>query len=354
MKLKELLQTCLAYGCDGKDTDIAICRIGINVLHEKMPVLALQMSSVDELAVMMKSADNIHIFIEGGIFHFNALYNYKDNFPAVRIYFMKMEFLNEVAAVGVALQHQGIKLLPVNSQQFSTLIGDRHFPQRFRNWHADYKAESKSFSDLLDGRINNTAVERGIWLSAGGKCLICSKSTNRMATSTIINGEGTMIGMQMCKKHEEEAAREQTIMGYLAKKLGVTLPFLPEATGSQHNEQTLEITCEAIKHELGCEIEKIVGQTITARRPSGARVIIRQDSLDSYAYNIFSPDGKAVARIDSADHHDVNYGPAHIHRDLSKKNKNRVEPSYTYGLAIADLKIIKQLVEMSEKHAGKK
>lgn len=275
MTLNDLLQICFAQGCDGKDTDIAICSVAINALQAEMPVLALQMPSVEQLAVMMKSADHVHVFIERGVFHLNALYHYKDNFPAARIYYLKTEDIMAFGTLGIVLQQHGITLPPVNGAQFSQLIDDRHYPQRFKHWHADYQANNKIFSDLLDGRMKNTAVERGIWLSANGKCLICGKATDRMSTSTLLGEQGTMIGLQLCEQHEREAAAHKTIVAYLAEKLGIALPFAVQDMGEQHGRLTLELTCEALKNTLECEIEKITGQTITARRQSGAKIIIR-------------------------------------------------------------------------------
>lgn len=108
------------------------------------------------------------------------------------------------------------------------------------------------------------------------------------------------------------------------------------------------MSCEAIRCELECEIEKVEGNTITAVRKSGFRLILRQDALSDYAYNIQDPDRKPVSRIDSANHHHVDYGPDHVHQDLSKARKNIVAPSFTYGFAVADLKAIKRLVEDAE------
>ena len=115
------------------------------------------------------------------------------------------------------------------------------------------------------------------------------------------------------------------------------------------NEQAVTTACNALVYELGCQIEKILGCAITARRPSGLSVIVRQKTLKSYAYNIFDPNGNPVSRVDSSDHHDVAFGPDHLHRNLQAQPNGVVEPSFTYGLLVADLRLVRSLLEDAER-----
>ena len=86
---------------------------------------------------------------------------------------------------------------------------------------------------------------------------------------------------------------------------------------------------------------------MTLVRPSGLKGIFRLDSPGNYAYMIFGSDDKEVARIDSADHHNVNYGPDHLHADLTKK-KGPIESSFTTGSPLIDTKKILELIELKE------
>ena len=343
-----MIQMCFAHGCDGRATDAFVCGIGVNFLKRDLPAFPVEMRSLDDLMRMLKSADDTHILVDGGVFHVNALYKVTERFPAARLYFVKTRDMMAVASIGVRAQKQGIGLPPIKGERFSQLIAEEGYADRYGRWKERWQANSKTFRSLLDGRIENTAVEHGIWLSSDGGCLMCGDTTDRMSTGTVIGKSGVMIGLQLCEKHEAEAQNHSNLIGYVAERMGVPPPFLTDAKFVQHGQQTIQMTCDAIQAELACRVEKVDGQTITAVRQSGFRVILRQDSLHDYAYNIQNPHGKPVSRIDSANHHAVDYGPAHVHRNLSRSKKNQVEPSFTYGFAVADLKAIRQLLEDAE------
>ncbi|MDO8068595.1 DUF6516 family protein [Janthinobacterium sp. SUN206] len=348
MSIHQMIQICFSHGLDGRNTDTCVKSMAVNVLKPNMPVVAIEMKSRSDLLQMMKTADNTHIYIGAGVFHFNAFYAATDNFPAPRIYYMKTADLMAVGTIGAYMQQHGVTLPPMNDERFSPLIEDKRYAKRYEQWHTRWEANSKAFKGLLDGRVRNTAVEQGIWLSSDGGCMMCGDKTDLMSTTTVIGAKGIMIGLQLCGQHEAEAMDHSTLLNYISEKMGVPAPFLVGAKVVRHGQQTIDMTCDAVRDELKCVIEKIDGQTITAMRKSGFRLIIRQDALNDYAYNIQDPTGKPIARIDSADHHKVEYGPDHVHRDLSKSKKNQVEPSFTYGFAVADLKAIRQLVETAE------
>lgn len=347
MTIKQLMQLCYAQGLDGKQTDTCVKGVAVNLLSPEMPVTAIDMNSPEDLLRMMKGADSAHMFVEGGMCHFNALYSVADNFPAPRIYFMKSHLLDEIAQVGVFLERHGFKLPVVNTTKFSELIQDKDYVNRYHQWHERWESKSKAFRGLVDGRIENTAVEKGMWLATDG-CLICGEETDYMSTGTLIGANGLIIGLRLCKQHEDEARDHASLIEYIAKRMGVPAPFFSNMKLVKHTNETLAMSCLAVQNELECDIEKVDEKTITAVRRTRFRIILRQDALDDYAYMILDPNGKPVSRIDSANHHSVEYGPDHIHRNLSKSKKNQVESSFTYGFVVADLKAIKSLVEEAE------
>jgi hypothetical protein len=347
MTIEQLMRQCFEQGLDGKQTDTCVKTNAGNLLKPDTPVIAIELDLLDDLLNMMRTADAPHIFVGGGIFHFNALYFVDNNFPASRVYFMKSPYLDEIAKIGLYLQKHGFNLPPTDEKRFLQLIESKGYPERYRCWLDQSEARSKPFKRLLDGRIKNTAVQSGIWLSSGG-CLMCGAETDRMFTSTLISDNGMMIGLKLCELHENEVHNHSNIIEYIAKKLGIPVPFFVNMKFVQLTEETIEMSCRAVADELECEIEKIQDNTITALRKSGFRIILRQDALNDYAYNVKDPNGKLVSRIDSAKHHAVDYGPDHVHRDLSKSKKNHVEASFTYGFAVADLQAIRILVEDAE------
>lgn len=353
MKISDIMQICFSNGLDGKKTDKCVQTVAINLLKEELPVTAIEMKSQEGFLRMLKGADAPHMFIDGGTVHFNALYSVTKGYPAPRIYFVRARLFDDISRIGMYLEMHGIKLPLVNSERFGQLIEEKEYRGRYQSWRDQWEAKTSNFKGLLDGRIENTAIDKGIWLESGG-CLICGEKTDLMSTASVIGGAGLMIGLKLCQKHTNEARDDATLLEYVAKKSGIPPPFFGNVKIVRHTNETLAMSIEAVKEELCCDIEKVEDKTITAVRRSGFRIICRQDSVTDYAYNIQDPKKTPIARIDSADHHLVPYGPDHIHRDLKKSKKNRkskgvqVESSFTYGFAVADLKVIKRLVEEAE------
>lgn len=346
LRLSDLITDCINLKLSGSATDAVVQCFGGNILQIKQPVLAIEVSSKETLLWMMQGATNIHIYISADVFYINALYEPTDRFPAARIYFMKSEDLFWVSHIGTYIEQHGINLTPINDDGFSKLIDDVGYAQRYEAWYEKKKADASLFDGLLEGRLKNTAIDQGIWLSSGGRCLVCGVKTDRMATSTVWGKSGMMIGMQLCLTHEAESQKQSTILNYLTKHLGGRVMFSnirPRTT-----EEYLEQTCEALKVNLDCIIVKVEDKTVTARRHSGITVIVRQDSPSNYAYNILSPEGKQLSRVDSANHHKVSYGPDHLHSDLRKSTKNVVEASFTYGEVGLDVKLLLKLIQEAE------
>ncbi|OWQ90345.1 hypothetical protein CDN99_13340 [Roseateles aquatilis] len=339
---------CFEHRLDGRDTDRCVKSIAPNLLDPERPVIPIPMQTREELLHMMKTADAAHILIDGGIFHFNALFTDVATCPAARVYYMRTPDLMAVARLGVFMKDHGVDLKPVRGEDFAALIQQAQYPERHRRWLDRWTSNQRPFKGLLDGRTKNTVVDQGIWLSSNGGCLVCGQPTDRMATSSFIGGNGVMLGLQLCADHEAEAKASPSLMHYVAQSAKVPPPAFAENVEELTAQEIVALSCVAIRDQLDCAIEKVDGTTITAVRPSGFRLILRQDSPMHYAYNIQDRDGKPLSRIDSADHHAVDYGPDHVHRDLSRKKKNEVESSFTYGFAVADLTAIRSLVEHAE------
>lgn len=346
MKLNDVVTDCVNLKLSGTATDTAIQCFGGNLLQEERPVLAIEVSRKEILLWMMQGATNIHIYISRGTFHVNALYEPTDRFPAARIYFMKSEDLLWVGHISVYIEQYGIKLSPVNDASFSKLIDDSGYAQRYNTWHEKRKADTSSFYGLLGGRLQNTAIDQGIWLSSDGRCLVCGEKADRMATSTVWGKSGMMIGMQLCLKHEVESQKQSTLLNYISKHLGGIVMF--SNTRPRTTKDIFEQASEVLKENLKCSIIKVEEETVTARRQSGITIIIRRHSPSNYAYNILSPEGKHLSRVDSAEHHKVPYGPDHVHSDLRKSRKNVVEASFTYGDVGLDIKLLLKLIKDAE------
>lgn len=342
MKLNDIITDCITLKLDGRATDGAIQVFGGNFLSKQKPVLPIEVRNKEALLWMMLGADDVHIYVASGVFHFNALYKVVDSFPAARIYYLKTENLLEVGGVGAFLERNGLTLKPINDASFSRLIDDRDYSKRFSIWRHERDSEARSFEGLFNGRRKNTSVDGAIWLSSNGKCLVCGVETDRVSTTTVQGGSGLLIGLQLCSAHEAEAQEQTTLLNYIAKHLGGMVMF--DNFQQVSVSEALELACEALITELDCTIEKVLKQAITARRPSGVALIVRYVSPMNYAYNVEAPDGTKLARVDSANHHKVPYGPDHLHPDLRKSKKKIVESSFTYGSVGMDVKLIRKMI----------
>lgn len=342
MKLNDIIKDCIKLKLDGRATDCAIQVSGGNFLSKQKQVLPIEVRDKETLLWMMQGADDVHIYVASGVFHFNALYKLTDRFPAARIYYLKTENLLDVGSVGVFFERNGLALKPINDTGLSELIEDRDYLQRFSTWRQERDSETRSFEGLFNGRRKNTAVDGAIWLSSNCKCLVCGAETNRVSTTTVKGSSGLLIGLQLCSTHEVEAQDQSTLLNYVAKHLGGIVMFdnFQQISASE----AMELACEALKTELDCTIEKLQDQTITAKRPSGVVIIVRCISPMNYAYNVQALDGTNLSRVDSANHHKVPYGPDHLHPDLRKSKKKIVESSFTYGHVGMDVKLIRKMI----------
>ena len=133
MKLNDVIKDCITLKLDGRATDGAIQVFGGNFLSEQKPVLPIEVRDKETLLWMMQGADDVHIYVASGVFHFNALYKPADRFPAARIYYLKTENLLALGSVGVFLERNGLTLKPINDAGFSKLIDDLDYPRTERS-----------------------------------------------------------------------------------------------------------------------------------------------------------------------------------------------------------------------------
>ncbi|MCR6632605.1 MAG: hypothetical protein NVV74_22595 [Magnetospirillum sp.] len=228
----------------------------------------------------------------------------------------------------------------VDGDTFGKLIQHSGFEERVRQYVARIRSQNKEFNGLFDGRLESSFVERGIILSSVG-CIICGNDAG-LAISTIGYEEALMIGFYLCPSHLGEArAKSETFIHYIFDALGATFPIntLPPPP-----DFLVVAARHVLINQFACHIEKHTNCTITGICPSGFKIIMRVNSVDDYAYMIFSPDGAQIARIDCAEHHDIPYGPDHMHIAPEVDNKN-VVPSFTYGIPLADIKAIRRILD---------
>lgn len=343
MKIREIVEQTLKDTGSGKSADICAKSILCNLIKEREPFQAIELKDLDHLLLMMRESTFPHVYVEGGVFYFSAYYFHNDRYPVGRNYFIREADLLKIAKLHAYFKSNGLELPIVPPNQLGNKIGQDGFEGRIREFRARQYQETEMFKGLFEGRSKSTSVEKSIFLNSPG-CLVCGDNNFRMMSSTLSAVKGFMVGFNLCDNHMEIALSENSLIEYLAKLFQQPSPFQFVPLGTKEH---FELVLSWLPKELGCKVEKTNKNTMTLVRPSGLKGIFRLDSPGNYAYMIFGSDGKEVARIDSADHHNVNYGPDHLHVDLTKK-KGPIESSFTTGSPLIDTKKILEIIELKE------
>lgn len=343
MKIREIIEKTLKDTESGKSADICAKSILCNLIRDNEPFQAIELKRLEHLLLMMKESTFPHVYGEGGVFYFSAYYFHDDRYPVGRNYFMQETDLLKSAKLHAYFKSNGLELPIIPPNQLEKNIHQDGFQERVRGFRDRHFRETKMFRDLFEGRLQSTSVENSMFLNSPG-CLVCGDNNFRMMSSTLSAAKGLMVGFNLCDNHLAVAASENSLLEYLAKLFKQPPPFqfVPLET-----KEHFELVLSWLPKELGCRVEKTNANTMTLVRPSGLKGIFRLDSPGNYAYMIFGRDGKEVARIDSANHHNINYGPDHLHVDLTKKN-GKIESSFTTGSPLIDTKKILELIKLKE------
>lgn len=343
MKIVEAVEDAIKSGSHGKGADVVGRALLVNVIRDEQPFQAIELRSREDLLVMMRGADRCYIYGESGVFYFSAYYFHSNEYPVGRTYFLRKQSLVDVGRLRDYFVEFDIHLSFVPPPALGDLIKKNGFELRIKKFKEAQAKKLSPFKGLFEGRKASTNLESSIFLNSDG-CLVCGASDTYIATSTLTGSTGFMVGLYLCDQHLRESKAEASLIEYLAKKYKQDSPVSMQPLSV--NEHILMIL-DWLPDAINCSIEKVLENTVTlTRKKSGFKLVMRLDSPLNYAYMIFNPNGKQVARIDSADHHQVPYGPDHVHEFMSKKAK--VESSFTSGSPLIDTKKIIALLESKE------
>lgn len=341
----------------GHQIDGLMSTLGVNFLQKKIqPCITLEMPDIAALVRMASDGEAV-TYLSGSDLRYLVIYPPKrDGFPLARVYYVEEPSVRTLEnAYNHIIAHSGEPPPPaihgkmsfryVDSKEFGILIEDRGHEDRSNSYLAKFENNNGQFSEILDGRIKSTFIEKGMILSSEG-CLVC-KGEAGLLLSSVGAEQGLLIGFYLCPDHFVECQQSDTwYFEYIASIFNVSTDwktFKPDSSFLMVSAKTVLINI------LGCTVEKVHGDTVTARRPSGLVIRMRVSSLADYAYMIFDETGKKqLRRIDSADHHDLRCFPDHLHPSPETDSKN-VEESFTYGFPSADIKILQRLLSELEK-----
>lgn len=338
-----MVEQVILIGGSGQSADRVAKSMLANVLNEKEPFHAIELRELNHLLVMMQGADKPHVFGQNSCFYVTAHYSFTPEYPIGRSYFVKTNDLFKLAKIYKFFSDNNIQLPIIPPAGLNELINEKGSAERIRAFLAKKRKQLAPFKGLFDGRKKSTTTQNAIYLNSPG-CLKCGEITYAMMTSTFTGSEGVIIGFNVCQAHMDEAEEDKSLIDYLAKIFKQTSPFPIEYLDPVSHFKVVE---SWLPEALNAKIDKIKNNTITVIRESKFKVILRLDAPGDYAYVIKNPVDIEVARFDSANHHDVAYGPDHIHPYLPK-NKS-VYSSFTTGSPLVDIKAILNMLEKKER-----
>jgi hypothetical protein len=348
LNIREIVEQTLTDTGSGFSADLCAKTMLCNLLDDA-PFQAIELHSLDELLLMMKDADYPHVYGENSIFYFSAYFYHDNDYPVGRNYFMKVKNLIDIAKYHQFFRDHGMVLPIISPLEIKEKIRESGYKERLKKYKDNQITKTSFFRGLFEGRKQAINIDSSMYISSSG-CLVCGKKPYNIMTSTFSSSKGFMFGFNLCEEHMNIAQNEQSLTHYLANIFQQPSPksVIPLDTKSH-----FALVLSSVPRDLDCEIVDIKkdSYTLTMQRKTGFKIILRLNSPDNYAYMIQSPDGKELARIDSANHHKVNYGPDHVHIDTTKKKKKKlpVEASFTTGSPMIDTKKILELIELKEK-----
>ncbi|OKY27133.1 hypothetical protein [Thalassotalea sp. PP2-459] len=339
----ELVEEVLRLSKKGTDADLCAKALLSSRIEEHIPFQVVELRSVQDLFLMMQDSDFPHIYGEEETFYFSAYYFHSEDYPLGRNYFIREKDILQIGKLLKYFNNNGIKLPIIPPTKYGNKIRTVGFEKRVKKYLKRKRYETRHITKLFEGRRLNTTTQDLIFLNSSG-CLVCKDPNYLLMTSTLITETGLMLGCNLCSQHFDLANSSGGLINFIAKLGDIESPFdMSLISPKQH----VEMIFDWLPGKLGCTVDSLKNNTITLYRASGVKIILRLDSFNNYAYMLFSKNGEQFARVDSADHHAVDFGPDHIHPDLRHSNSN-VKSSFTAGTPFIDTKLILELIHKEE------
>jgi hypothetical protein len=342
MKIRDAVENAIRDTNSGCGSDVtAKSMLGVNIASDA-PFQAVELRTTADLEVMLRDASRTFIYCQASEFYVTAYYQHDDRYPVGRAYFFREKNLLELARLQKRLAELGFNLTIVNDEQMRELVDHSGLSERITDFRKRQLEETKLFRGLFEGRESTGATGKAIFLNTPG-CLVCGSKECFLMSSTTRAMLGVMVGFNLCQKHRDFAQEESSLIEFLASQFKQPSPIRTEPLDLRAH---VEMTLQYLPQMIGCSVEKLCENTITLLRPSGVKIILRLDALDDYGYMIFNQRGEEAVRVDSANHHKVNYGPDHIHEDLL--SSKAASSSFTTGAPLVDVGLIKREIRKVE------
>lgn len=225
--------------------------------------------------------------------------------------------------------------------------------ERARAWEEALRKDLAPATLLAEGRIQNTTVDQvRVLYRRGAGCVLCGATAKGYVGSTVGWPSSILFVANTCEAHQAVAKSHPSILHFIFQLFELKLDLRTILKSPSIPDNVTPFLRDVISHKLNAAfIDQTIkkGQTtLTFRRKSGFRVILRLRTLMNYAYMLDTPDGGPYRRIDAApDHPDIPFFPDHLHLTPEVDNSN-VESSFTYGFPLLDLPLIERLLQEGE------
>lgn len=331
-------------GLSGKEADLATKMYG-SVLVKKQPFLGVPLPDISYLKSLIESADLAGLYKYGDEYSICAFYKHDEYFPIARSYYIQFKSQSDCEIIAQHLNPKSIKLEYIDDLTIFLFTEHVSHERRVDEFFERIKGKSEGFQGLFDGRKANTTTESAMYLSSTG-CIVCGETEEQLFSTTVTGDKGILFGFDLCGIHADECKLANSNLEYLSSVFGVATPFIKQELP---RNEVINMVSEMLVNEFDCNIDKIENNTITAyRKRTGFKLVFRLTSELNYGYMIYQPGRKKdVARFDSANHHDVDYGPDHLHRNLKNK-KLKPESSFTTGFPVIDKVALKNVLNERE------
>ncbi|MEI8602972.1 DUF6516 family protein [Shewanella sp. PP-He15 brown] len=336
-------------GLSGKEADLSTKMYG-SVLVKKQPFLGIPLPDISYLKPLIESADLSGLYKNGDDFSICAFYKHDEYFPIARSYYIQFKSQADCEIIAHHMRPQGPRLEYICDLTIFSFTEHLSYEHRVDEFFERIKDKSAGFKGLFDGRKENTTTESAMYLSSNG-CMVCGEDKEQLFSTTVTGDKGALFGFDLCSTHAEECKLSNSNLEYLSSVFGVAAPFVKK---DLPRKEVLNMVSDMLINDFECRIDKIENNTITAyRNKTGFKLVFRLTSELNYGYMIYQPGRKKdVARFDSANHHDVDYGPDHLHRNLKNK-KLKPESSFTTGFPVIDKVTIKKVLDERESEYAK-
>ncbi|MGX0137979.1 hypothetical protein [Cupriavidus metallidurans] len=190
--------------------------------------------------------------------------------------------------------------------QFLSFLRDSDRPEIYSEWVMHQNKIHAVPTELAEGRLANTTVEKAMIYSRGDGCAFCGSAAPAYAATTICDGK-LFLQLPVCQTHLEYAKAAPTVLSVLAELLysQIDLPLL------QRHDHIPDEYVVLIVNFLAGKLAATASQPekrhngwhTVLTRPSGWRWVLRLRALHDYAYMLLDPNKKERHRIDSAPDH---------------------------------------------------